>query len=486
MIWPIPSVAKLDLPPLFKWKDDNGKYTSRFAKEHASNRHTAVLNPDALGDDGLLGTEVLALNLSPELTVVVTAQRVQRRGRKNYSWFGRIKDDPESDVIFSRNGKWVGGFVRYQAVSYWILPTAENLYEILQLNDGSFPEDDTSDIDAKPGKSGPGNVAGRFDGVLKNLVVPATPVAERRDFYRLVSAVGSGDLSFIRDVVPEDGSNIDVLVAYTPAVKYYEDLFGVLGGFLEGMVQIGIDQANQSFINSSIETRLNRVGDLQLVEYSESDLVTNVDNLRNSDDGFMDELHLIRNEVAADLVILITASATKADGVEKCGRAYEIRNAFNAFPGTRRQFEVKQAASAFAIVKLTCVASSNFSFAHEVGHLLGANHDRIALKADLAPTLEDEARGVTVLAPDASTGRRTIMAYSEFCDKFDLTCPRMMRWSDPDDTTPYGTQLGVPVGQADTADSQHVIAGRTILPVSNYRWWGCRHLACSGLQSPLP
>jgi hypothetical protein len=73
----------------------------------------------------------------------------------------------------------------------------------------------------------------------------------------------------------------------------------------------------------------------------------------------MDQVHALRNTLAADLVHLIVAN-----GGGSCGIGYVMSDVSSSFESF-----------AFAVTARSCV-SSNLSMAHEMGHNMGLQHDR--------------------------------------------------------------------------------------------------------------
>src|SRR5690606_20416486 len=82
--------------------------------------------------------------------------------------------------------------------------------------------------------------------------------------------------------------------------------------------------------------------------------VTDKDRLVGTSDGYMDNVHTLRSQYGADIVVLIVN-----DSPFLCGVAATIKAGVN---------------NAFAVVIDHC-AVGNYSFAHEIGHLAGARHD---------------------------------------------------------------------------------------------------------------
>jgi hypothetical protein len=181
-----------------------------------------------------------------------------------------------------------------------------------------------------------------------------------------------------------------ILVAYTPKVAAGNP-------DVNALINLAIAETNLGYTNSQINIRAELAYAYQ-VNYQESTSHdTDLDNFRNNNDSIMDEVHDIRNTYKADVCVLLI------DNAQYCGTAAAI---------------LATESTAFAVVHFTC-ATGYYSFAHEIGHLQGARHNR---EAD----------------PEASPFRyghgyynelekwRTIMSYN--CN---AGCPRLPYWSNP-------------------------------------------------------
>jgi peptidyl-Asp metalloendopeptidase len=196
------------------------------------------------------------------------------------------------------------------------------------------------------------------------------------------------------EVVPEADQSLTeivVLVAYTPAVASKV-------ADVKGLVDLAFIETNASYTNSAVFIKLiSATPRPVLTEYVESGTESSLDALKNPSDRKMDELHQLRDQHKADLVVLLT------DDSEFCGLASEIRATKN---------------SAFAVVYHDC-ATGYYSFAHEIGHLQGARHNDEVDNSD-----KPFAHGHGYMDPGRD--RRTIMAYN--CPD---GCQRMPQWARP-------------------------------------------------------
>jgi hypothetical protein len=120
------------------------------------------------------------------------------------------------------------------------------------------------------------------------------------------------------------------------------------------LVALSIEEANRSF-------RLSNLGhiSLRLVPTYQTDYVEegahfdHVWRFADKGDGYMEEIHDLRDKYRADVAVLIV------DDPKGCGLATRVG---------------ADADEAFAVVHHACAAAS-YTVAYEVGHLIGARHE---------------------------------------------------------------------------------------------------------------
>jgi hypothetical protein len=217
---------------------------------------------------------------------------------------------------------------------------------------------------------------------------------------------------------------IDVIVAYTKkAASSYGDV-------RRELVDLSIEEANQSFRVSNLGQIKLRLAHAYQTNYVEEG--THFDHLwrfADKNDGYMEEIHGLRDKYGADVAVLIV------DDPKGCGLATRV---------------FADAEDAFAVVHHECAAVT-YSVAHEIGHIIGARHD---LNIDKTMTPFPYGHGFV-----NGTQWRDIMSYKESCGG----CPRLPVWS-----SPKVIIRGMPAG-GPNADNARVIAeqaGR----VANFRF----------------
>jgi len=161
----------------------------------------------------------------------------------------------------------------------------------------------------------------------------------------------------------DTGSQIDLLVVYT------DDARAQAGGTsqIKSLINTAVADTNLAYNNSQV------VQDMLLVKTEEVNFDEGFFNtstpweqwskvlnrLTDPSDGYLDSIPVLRNTVAADLVVFVVNNSAY------CGLAWVLSPVGTYFEHY-----------AYAMVSRTCLGS--FTLAHETGHNLGGHHNREA------------------------------------------------------------------------------------------------------------
>ena len=229
-------------------------------------------------------------------------------------------------------------------------------------------------------------------------------------------------------VVP-DPSVIDVAVFYTPAIK---NEYGGTEG-IKARIDMLVAETNMAYAASGVNQTINLVAVEEVTGYTEG-TTTHEDLARliNKSDGHMDEVHAIRDRVWADIVMLLPRTI---GGVT---------------------VPMLTESTAYAPYAFGVSGVHTYNFAHELGHIMGLLHDRFvscsssscggAVARDAYGYVNQEAFKDGAAA---SARWRTIMAYDRQCGDSGFGCPRLLRFSNPNQR--YPDTNGHPMGVALTA-----------------------------------
>jgi hypothetical protein len=349
--------------------------------------------PGASSDEATRGRlpetgQRLVLNLFDDTVVQARMTHSERQGGA-FVWVGRVEGQPLGDVVLAVVDGVLTGSVVWPGGAYRIRYDGQaNVVE--QIDHDRFPE--SSCFRRVPGRS----------------VTTPSPAPAMSD----------------------DGSLVDVLVAYTPAARAAA---GGTSGMLS-LVSLAVAETNTGYGNSGVVQRLRLAGTAEL-SYTESDIFTDLDRVTGTSDGYMDGIHSLRDTYRADEVVLIGDGYASSGA---CGVAWLMAGNDPGF-----------APNAFAVVDRSC-ATGYFSFGHELGHNMGLNHAR------------EDPVGTGAYAYSYGykwTGYRTVMAYSPGT--------RILHFSNP-----AVSYLGNPTGVVETSPSSAHNAlslNNTRVTVANWR-----------------
>ena len=328
----------------------------------------------------------LRLSLFDDVDLVAAFQRVEA-GRHGTAWIGTIEGEPLSQVVLAVVAGEMTGSIVMPGRAYDVQPAGGGVHLVREIDDRLT----------------------LGDGVVQ---VGGDAAEERRG----AAAPAAGDQAGYPSASDDPGF-IDVLVVYTSEVKSKR------GGEAStlSMIDAAVAEANQAYQNSQIGTRLRLVGTAEVDYAGSGDLGSDLSAIRSTSDGRMDEIHALRNALGADLVSLVVETDPKY-----CGMAYVLTNPSSS----------SSASSAFSVVRRSCMTS--YTFAHELGHNLGLQHDWYM-------TASAGAYRYSHAHIDPDGGFRTIMSYPDLCSALGRFCTRIAYFSNPN-VRSANRPIGVPEG----------------------------------------
>ena len=366
----------------------------------------APVSPKDPATGKLAMTQTFALNLFDDVVFTGIVEHVEPTSSGHALW-GSLDGVELGTMTLVVNGSVVVGTVRTPVAVYTIRTAGDGTYVIRQIDESSLPP-------------------------------LGEPLGEP------LSAPGVR--SQADDVPLDDGSEIDVIVVYTPLAKRRE------GGraAIEALIDLFVAETNQAYANSRVTHRI-RLVLREEVDYTEDgNSFIDLNRLENDSDGYMDHVHELSDLYAADIVHIVVGRSMNVCGV--------------AWPA-------EDEASGFGLTVDYC---GGLVFAHELGHNMGLDHDRYRLGVPREGSHYGyvNQRVFEADAPDSARWH-TIMAYSNQCGEVgDFYCERIGYFSNPE-VTYDGDPMGVPVDHLSTgvdgpADAVRTLNGRREI-TANFR-----------------
>ena len=299
-------------------------------------------------------------------------------------WRGMVEGTGEPATLMWWPGGKTAGMVQHKGKLYSIRHMGGELHAVVEMGEEKMPREHAP----MPARLRSNDPSLRDDplinqgdaSVLRPVTAGSRPPAQKGQQQQAKEEAVSGDVV------------IDVIVAYTKkAASYYADV-------RRELVELAVEEGNELFRASGISNVK-----LRLVHAYETDYVEegahfdHVWRFADKGDGYMEEIHGLRNKYKADVAILVV------DDAKGCGLATRVH---------------ADADEAFAVVHHECAAST-YSLAHEIGHIIGARHE-LAMDKLMAPF--PYGHGYV-----NGSKWRDIMSYKDSCGG----CPRIPVWSSP-------------------------------------------------------
>jgi len=288
------------------------------------------------------------------------------------TWRGEAEETGERAVLMLWKDGHLSGYFGYKGYIYTIKNLGGDIHVVSELDRGKLP---------------PMHAPARSD---------KSPTLESADASAPPKPVAEPEVAPfpdpVRQALEAKEITIDLMILYT---KKADDHYI---GDLKDLLPAAIEDINHTFRNSGIGNVRLRLVHSDLVAYDEAG-ADHFDHLYRMVDGVgsFKGLRKLRTDKGADIVGLIL------DGPSGCGLSTRVGG---------------DAEEAFFIVHHAC-ATITYSIAHEIGHILGARHDR-AIDPNDSPI--PYAHGYV-----NGTKWRTMMSYNDACGG----CPRIPFWSNP-------------------------------------------------------
>jgi hypothetical protein len=347
-----------------------------------------------------------------------------------YAWHGIVTETGEPVTLLWWVSGRMAGSVSYRGHMYSVHELGGGTEAVVEMDPARMPQEHAAMpagmMDKMHLAHDPLVTKGDPSALMQNLnairgmpdKTEGSPTKDAKDLAAAAGAViapGPLDVTRVKSLPDLNGQHVVIrlIVAYTrAAAAHYDDI-------KSDLIPLAIEDANESF-------RMSGIGnvELELAYAYETDYVESgshfehVFRFAGKNDGYMDEVHGLRDKYKADVGVLIV------DDPHGCGLSAGVHVA---------------AERAFAVVHHECAANM-YSLAHEIGHIIGARHDE---------ALDDSKQPFSYGHGYVSgKGWRTMMAYKDSCDG----CPRVPIWS-----SPRILIRGVPAGN-DGSDNARVIS----------------------------
>ena len=323
---------------------------------------TRTDTPQTEPPENRYATLILPLSEGREISLVRTRPRL--RSERGVTWSGVAEETGERAILMMWNDGHLSGYFTYEGRVFSISHVGGYIHTIAEIE---LPPDHA-----------PNAAAALYESVTPRPAPPEPKVAPFPTSERLALEAKT--------------ITIDLMLLYTKnAADHYL-------GEPADLLALAIAEANDAFKRSGLGNISLKIVHTQLIDYDETD-GAQFDHLYRMVDGVgtFRDVRRLRDEKRADIVGLIIHSPSG------CGLSTRVG---------------ADSEEAFFVAHHSCSAIT-FTIAHEVGHIIGARHDR-SVDGNNKPFAY--AHGYV-----NGTKWRDIMSSKESCGG----CPRIPFWSNP-------------------------------------------------------
>jgi len=391
----------------------------------------------------------LSLALLPNLAVEVRAERITPLEDGAFKWVGHVWNplgfEEGNVVIVVREGRMTAD-IRYQGRIFHILPTQGRFHAVVEVDPSRIPSvpDQEGEIPRHPIEPPPPPDPDPPDLYEFR---PLFPVLERVvpfEFQWIAGSVAPNTCSDFANMTVGTYPEIRLLVLYTDDVAAADEDPSQPGDILSE-IDIMVEHTNQALKASDIPQRVT-LAHAEEIDATDAGVGTQVQVNRLVDPDYVEYQGVLplRNLHYADVTVLIVQNGLG-------GASFKMEAVTVGFESL-----------AYAAVNRGS-ALSKYDFTHELGHIMGAQHNRPGAGIEMKPYHynhgydPDTHPWATVMAnpdgspPDPTTGLE----------------PRLLRFSNPD-LAYEGIPTGIASDQADAADNRRALRN-TAAVVSSFR-----------------
>jgi len=332
-------------------------------------------------------------------------------------WLGEGKDHSSVSFIKSKHG--LSGSIRSKQGTWLIRPDKQGNSTVTKFDKSQYQK--VTDVVLPSEKNNHKNQDNLING-NENGAVESSP-----------SAYNSTNFQHIQTSAPtgfSDVNDIRILVYYSSsALKNYPNI--------EDLIELDFADANQALVNSNIDATYTLAGFIEISDRgTENNLYDMLDRVNN-----YERLDEMKEKYDADLVHFFGGNLGWV-----CGIAYYSADS-TGWVDPR---------SGVGATEASCTGT--LTFAHEVGHNLGARHDRYVEDGGTS----DYAYGYV----DLENEFRTLMSYTNNCNDNGKSCTEITHYSNPE-VTYNGFDTGIVSTDAEAANNSSLLTKTTQL-AANY------------------